>query len=88
LAELIAPDPSLSIERRVVFHLEQVRGYNQRQDYAGALIMLQAASIEAPEGICYRPAARKALHTVVQRSRGAVARQAAQLATRFGVPTG
>lgn len=88
LAERIAPDPSLSIERRVVFHLEQAKGYNQRQNYAGALIMLQAASVEAPEDIRYRPAARRALHAVVQRGRGAVARQAAQLATRIGVPIG
>lgn len=86
LAERIAPDPSLSIERRVAFHLEQAKGYNQRQDYAGALVMLQAASVEAPEDIRYRPAARKALHTVVQRGRGTVARHAARLATRLGVP--
>jgi transcriptional regulator with XRE-family HTH domain len=86
LAERIEPDPSLSIERRVVFHLEQAKSYNQRQDYAGALVMLQAASVEAPEDIRYRPAARKALHAVVQRGRGAVARQGAQLATRIGVP--
>jgi hypothetical protein len=88
LAERVAPDVGLSIERRVAFHLEQARGYNQRQEYAGALVMLQAASVEAPEDIRYRPAARKALHTVVQRGRGAVARHAAQLATRFGVPIG
>jgi transcriptional regulator with XRE-family HTH domain len=86
LAERVAPDPSLSIERRVAFHLEQAKGYNQRQDYAGALVMLQAASIEAPEDIRYRAAARKALHAVVQRGRGAIARQAAQLATQLGVP--
>lgn len=86
LAERIAPDPSLSIERRVAFHLEQAKGYNQRQDYGGALVMLQAASVEAPEDIRYRPAAHKALHTVVKRGRGAVARHAAQLATRLGVP--
>jgi len=86
LAERVAPEPSLSIERRVAFHLEQAKGYNQRQDYGGALVMLQAASVEAPEDIRYRPAARTALHTVVRRGRGAVARHAAQLATRLGVP--
>ena len=84
LAERIAPEPSLSIERRVAFHLEQAKGYTQRQDYAGALVMLQAASVEAPEDLRYRPAARAALHTLVQRGRGAVGRQAAQLATRIG----
>jgi transcriptional regulator with XRE-family HTH domain len=86
LAERIEPAPELSIERRVVFHLEQAKGYTQRQDYAGALVMLQAASVEAPEDIRYRPAARKALHTVVQRGRGAVGRQAAQLAIKVGLP--
>jgi transcriptional regulator with XRE-family HTH domain len=88
LAERIAPDPSLSIERRVVFHLEQAKGYTQRQDFAGALVMLQAASVEAPEDIRYRPAAHKTLHTVVHRGRGAVARQAVRLATQVGVPIG
>lgn len=86
LAERVEPDLGLSIERRVAFHLEQAKGYTQRQDYAGALVMLQAASVEAPEDIRYRPAARKALNTVVQRGRGAVGRQAVQLATRVGVP--
>jgi transcriptional regulator with XRE-family HTH domain len=85
LAERIEPQPTFSIERRVAFHLEQAKGYTQRQDYAGALVMLQAASTEAPEDIRYRPGAHKTLHTVVQRGRGAVARQAAQLATRLGV---
>ncbi|MBB4910591.1 helix-turn-helix domain-containing protein [Actinophytocola algeriensis] len=84
LAERIVPEPSMSIERRVAFHLEQAKGYNQRQNYAGALVMLQAASVEAPEDLTYRPAARRALHTVVQRGRGAVGRQAAQLASRMG----
>lgn len=88
LAERVAPAPSLSIERRVAFHLDQAKGYTQRQDYAGALVMLQAASTEAPEDIRYRPGAHKTLRTVVQRSRGAVARQAAQLATRVGVAIG
>ncbi|HEY0583512.1 MAG TPA: helix-turn-helix transcriptional regulator [Chloroflexota bacterium] len=88
LAEGIEPKPSLSIERRVAFHLEQAKGYNQRQDYAGALVMLQAASVEAPEDIKYRPAARAALNIVVQRARGQVARHAASLATRVGVPVG
>jgi transcriptional regulator with XRE-family HTH domain len=88
LAERIAPAPNFSIERRVVFHLEQAKGYTQRQDYAGALVMLQAASVEAPEDVRYRPTAHQALHTVVHRGRGAVARQAARLAAQMGVPIG
>jgi hypothetical protein len=88
LAERIEPKPSLSIERRVAFQVEQAKGYNQRQDYAGALLMLQATSLDAPEDLRYRPAARAALNTVVQRARGQVARQAAGLATRMGVPVG
>jgi transcriptional regulator with XRE-family HTH domain/putative NIF3 family GTP cyclohydrolase 1 type 2 len=88
LAERIEPDPGLSIERRVAFHLDQAKGYVQRQDYAGALVMLQAASTEAPEDVHYRPGAHKTLHTVVQRGRGPVARQAALLATRVGASAG
>ncbi|OLF17305.1 hypothetical protein BU204_11840 [Actinophytocola xanthii] len=86
LAERIQPEPTLSIERRVAFRLDQAKGYNQRQDYAGALVMLQAASTEAPEDLKYRPAARTALNTVVQRARGDIARRAAHLATRLGAP--
>jgi transcriptional regulator with XRE-family HTH domain len=85
LAEKIEPDPGLSIERRVAFRLEQARGYTQRQDYSGALVMLQAVSGEAPEDVKYRPAARAALSAVVHRARGSVARQAAQLASRVGI---
>jgi len=88
LAERIEPAPSLSIERRVAFQLEQAKGYTQRHDYAAALMMLQATSVEAPEDLKHRPAARAALNTVVQRARGPVARQAAGLATRMGVPVG
>ena len=85
LAETIEPDPALSIERRVAVHLEQARGYLQRQDYSSALIMLQAASTEAPEDVKYGPAAHAALNAVVQRARGSVAKQAAHLASRVGV---
>lgn len=86
LAERINPGPSLSIERRVAFHLEQAKGYNHRRDHAGALVMLQAARVEAPEDLKYRPAARAALKVVVRRARGNVARQAARLAGEVGVP--
>lgn len=85
LAEKVEPDPQLSIERRVAFHLEQARGYTQRQDYSSALILLQAVSDDAPEDVRYRPAARAALNAIVHRGRGSVARQAAQLASRAGV---
>jgi hypothetical protein len=85
LAEKVDPDPRLSIERRVAFHLEQARGYTQRQDYSSALVLLQAVNGEAPEDVTYRPAARVALNTIVHRARGSVARQAARLASRAGV---
>lgn len=85
LAEKVEPDPSLSIERRVAFHLEQARGYTLRQDYSGALVMLQAVTAEAPEDVKYRPAARTALNAVVHRARGSVARQASRLAGRAGI---
>lgn len=85
LAEKISPAPELSIERRVAFQLEQARGYTQRQDFGGALVMLQVLSIEAPEDLQYRPAARAALSTVVRRARGGVSRQAARLASRVGM---
>lgn len=86
LAEKIEPEPNLSIERRVAFRLEQARGYTQRQDFSSALVLLQAASEEAPEDVKYRPAARTALDAVVHRARGSVARQAARLSSRVGIP--
>lgn len=85
LAERIEPAPTLSIERRVAFRLEQARGYTQRQDFSSALVLLQSASEEAPEDVKYRPAARTLLNAVVHRARGSVARQAARLSTRAGI---
>lgn len=86
LAERIDPEPDLSIERRVAFRLEQARGYTQRQDYSSALVLLQAVSEDAPEDVKYRPAARTLLNAVVHRARGSVARQAARLSSRVGIP--
>jgi transcriptional regulator with XRE-family HTH domain len=85
LAERIDPEPHLSIERRVAFRLEQARGYTQRRDYSSALVLLQAASEEAPEDVQYRPVARTLLNAVVHRARGSVARQAARLSSRVGI---
>ncbi len=85
LAEGIEPPPALSIERRVAFLVDQTRGYGQRQDYGSALVALQAASIEAPEDMTYRPAVHAVLRTVIQRGRATIARQGAALATRFNI---
>lgn len=88
LAEQVDQAQSPSIERRVAFLLEQAKGYQQRRDDASALLVLQAASAEAPEDMTYRPAAHDLLATVIHRGRGPVAGQAAQLAQRFGLPLG
>lgn len=85
LAERVQPPATLSIERRVAFLLDQAKGYGQRQDYGSALVAVQAASLEAPEDITYRPAAHRIVQTIVQRGRSTVARQGAALATRFGI---
>ncbi len=61
------------------------KGNIQCQDYGSALVALQAASIEAPEDMTYRPAAHAVLHTVIQRGRATIARQGAALATRFNI---
>ncbi|WP_158839457.1 helix-turn-helix domain-containing protein [Saccharothrix deserti] len=86
LAERIDHERSPSIERRVAFLLDQAKGYQQRRDYAGALMMLSAAEREAPEDVRHRPAARAVLHTLVQRGRRSVSSEAARLAIRVGVP--
>lgn len=85
LAEHVQPPATLSIERRVAFLLDQAKGYGQRQDYGSALVAVQAASLEAPEDITYRPAAHRIVQAIVQRGRSTVARQGAALAARFGV---
>src|SRR6202035_654209 len=54
LAEQIDHDRSPSIERRVAFLLEQAKGYEQRQDYASTLLLLQTANREAPEDVSHR----------------------------------
>src|SRR5207302_6072966 len=80
LAEQVDHDRSPSIERRVAFLLEEAKAYAQRREFAGALIVLQAASREAPEDVAYRPAAHRLLETVIERGRRGVAGEAARLA--------
>jgi hypothetical protein len=77
---------SPSIERRVAFLIEQVKGYTQRRDYASALVLLQRVSREAPEDMAHRPAAHQLLRTVIHCGRRCVAAEAAQLADRLGLP--
>jgi hypothetical protein len=86
LAERIEHDRSPSIERRVAFLLEQAKGYQQRRDYATALLLLQAVETEAPEDMRHRPAAHDLLRTVAERGRRSVSLQASRLAARVGLP--
>ncbi|PWW64116.1 helix-turn-helix domain-containing protein [Actinokineospora spheciospongiae] len=86
LAEQVDHDSSPSIERRVAFLIDQAKGYEQRRDFAGALMMVSAAERQAPEDVRHRPAARAVLSRLVQRGRRTVAGEAARLATRIGVP--
>jgi hypothetical protein len=86
LAEQVHHDRSPSIERRVAFLLDQAKGYEQRQDFASALVMLQTAEREAPEDMAYRPSAHSAIKAVIQRGRRSVAAEAVRLAARVGVP--
>lgn len=86
LAERLDYQRSPSIERRVAFLLDQAKGYEQRRDYASALVMLTATAEEAPEDVRHRPAAHQLLSTLVQRGRRTVTSEAARLAVRVGVP--
>jgi hypothetical protein len=88
LAERVDHDRSPSIERRVAFLLEQAKRYTQRREFAGALLLLQAASREAPEDMVHRRAARNVLRSVVQRGRRGVATEAMRLAEHVGMPIG
>lgn len=85
LAEQIDHRNSPSIERRVAFLLDQAKGYEQRRDYAAALLLLHTVEREAPEDVQHRPAAHAILRTVIQNSRRSVATEATQLATRVGL---
>ncbi|WP_216213052.1 helix-turn-helix domain-containing protein [Amycolatopsis aidingensis] len=86
LAERINHDRSPSIERRVAFLLDQAKGYQQRRDYASALLLLNTAEREAPEDVRFRPAAHVLLRTVVERGRRSVSLEASRLASRVGLP--
>jgi transcriptional regulator with XRE-family HTH domain len=88
LAEQVEYDRSPSIERRVAFLIEQIKGYTQRRDYASALVLFHTVSREAPEDVAYRPAAHQLLRTVIQCGRRGVATEAAQLADRVGLSLG
>lgn len=85
LAEQIDHKHSPSIERWVAFLLDQAKGYEQRRDYATALLLLHTAEREAPEDMQYRPAAHAILRTVIQHGRRSVATEATQLAVRVGL---
>jgi transcriptional regulator with XRE-family HTH domain len=85
LAERIDYRHSPSLERRVAFLLDQAKGYQQRRDYATALLLLHTAERQAPEDMQHRPAAHAILRAVVERGRRSVATEAAQLAARVGL---
>jgi transcriptional regulator with XRE-family HTH domain len=85
LAEQIDQRYSPSIERRVAFLVDQAKGYEQRHDYAAALLLLHTAEREAPEDMQHRPDAHAILRTVVKCGRRTVATEATQLATRVGL---
>lgn len=85
LAEQIDYRNSPSIERRVAFLLDQAKGYEQRHDYATALLLLHAAEREAPEDMQHRPAAHAILRTVIKHGRRSVVTEATQLAVRVGL---
>jgi transcriptional regulator with XRE-family HTH domain len=75
-----------SIERRISFLLDQAQGWRQRRDNAQVLLLLLEAEREAPEDMRYRPAGRDLVQHLVKHGRRSVAEQAAQLASRLGVP--
>lgn len=85
LADRVGYDRSPSIERRVAFLLEQAKGYEQRRDYASALVLLHTASHEAPEDVTQRPSARQLFTTIIQRGRRSVAHDAVRLAGQLGL---
>ena len=86
LAERVEHNRSPSIERRVAFLVDHAKGYQQRRDYASALLVLQTAEVEAPEDVRYRPAAHQVLRAVAERARRSVAMQAVRFARRLGLP--
>jgi transcriptional regulator with XRE-family HTH domain len=85
LAERIDYRNSPSIERRVAFLLDQAKGYEQRRDYATALLLLHTAERQAPEDMQHRPSAHAILRAVVERGRRSVATEGTQLAARVGL---
>jgi transcriptional regulator with XRE-family HTH domain len=86
IAERVDHRSAPSIERRIAFLLDQAQGWRQRHDNAQVLLLLLEAEREAPEDMCYRPTVRELIQHLVTRGRRSVAEQAAQMATRLGLP--
>jgi len=86
LAEQVKYEGSPSIERRVAFLLDQAKGYEQRRDFASALVVMAAVERQAPEDVRHRPAAHAVLRQLVRRGRRTVAGEAARLAIRVQAP--
>lgn len=86
IAEGIDHRAATSIERRVAFLLDQANGWRQRRDNAQVLLLLLEVEREAPEDMRYRPAGHHLVQYLVKQGRRSVAEQAANLATRLGVP--
>jgi hypothetical protein len=86
IAERVDHRAAPSIERRIAFLLDQARGWRQRHDNAQVLLLLLEAERESPEDMFYRPTSRELIQYLVKRGRRSVAEQAAQMATRLGLP--
>jgi transcriptional regulator with XRE-family HTH domain len=86
LAEHIDYEHSPSLERRVAFLLDQAKGYEQRRNFAAALLLLHTAEREAPEDMQHRPAAHATLRTVITHGHRSVITEATQLAARLKLP--
>jgi hypothetical protein len=86
LAEQVDHGHSPSIERRVAFLPDQAKGYQQRRDFASALVVLQTAAREAPEDIAHRASAQDSLKSIVHSGRRSIAAEAARLAAGVSMP--
>ena len=86
IAERVDHRAAPSIERRIAFLLDQAQGWQQRHDNAQVLLLLLEAERESPEDMLFRPTSRELIQYLVKRGRRSVAEQAAQMATRLGLP--
>jgi transcriptional regulator with XRE-family HTH domain len=86
LAEWVAVDQALAVERRLTFHLDAARCYVQKRNDVAAVHMLQRIHRESPEDLCYSSVVRATLRQLGSRAKPAIEPDLRPLLDAAGLP--